>query len=229
MAAHGGDGVTDLERTIADHRAMYRDELDFPPSQQTPPVAFTYSETERAMVPDDRPLVINPFTADAIEVPDSATQSTQVGMPMSAAMLRYLLGPTPSTPWATSLKTMRAWCRREHRYHRTPKHWRGSLCWQLVYTVVIGKPLGGGPATIHEAALILQYDDPEPVLRAALQYIEDNMDKIRVKQEQRAKEDAGLFLVCQCSHGWARHDNPATTFACDACNCRRYSANARAA
>ena len=97
-----------LERTIADHRAMMRDELDFNPTQRTPPVAYTWSEAERALVPDDRPLVINPLTAEEQEIPDSATQSTQVGLPMSGRLLRYLQGPTADTPWASALKSLRA-------------------------------------------------------------------------------------------------------------------------
>jgi hypothetical protein len=197
-----------LEQAIETHRAMFRDELDFSPSQSRPPVAYKYQRGE-GMVPDDSPLVINPLSADEIVVPDSATQSTQVGMPMSGRMLRYLQGPTADTPWATALGMMRAWCRRNHRYHMTPKHWRGSLCWQLVYMTVVGKPLGNGPATIHEAARILQYDNPEPV--------------------RRAREDEGQALICVCGHPWSRHDDPATMFRCTACTCRRYNANSKAA
>jgi hypothetical protein len=217
-----------LEQAIETHRAMFRDELDFSPSQSRPPVAYKYQRGE-GMVPDDSPLVINPLSADEIVVPDSATQSTQVGMPMSGRMLRYLQGPTADTPWATALGMMRAWCRRNHRYHMTPKHWRGSLCWQLVYMTVVGKPLGNGPATIHEAARILQYDNPEPVLREALQYIEDRMDDFRAQAERRAREDEGQALICVCGHPWSRHDDPATMFRCTACTCRRYNANSKAA
>lgn len=212
-----------LADSIEDHRAMYRAELDFNPSQRTPPVAYTYDSTERAMVPDDRPLV---YFVDGryVEVPDSATQSTQVGMPMSGRMYRYVAGPTLETPWATALGELRAWCRRNHRYHMTPKHWRGSLCWQLVFLTVIGKPLGDGPATIQDAAAILQYDNPEPILREAFDFIEKRIDDARKKAEKRAREDRGLFLLCQCGHDWPHHDNPATTFACAACDCRRYNA-----
>jgi hypothetical protein len=147
-------------------------------------------------------------------------------MPMSGKMLRYLQGPaTTETPWAAALKMLRAWCRRNHRYHMTPKHWRGSLCWQLVYMTVVGKPLGDGPASIHEAASILQYDNPEPVLREALQYIEDRIDDFRASAEKRAREDEGQALICVCGHPWSRHDDPATMFRCTACTCRRYNAD----
>lgn len=182
-----------LAAQITLHRNLYRDELDFNPTQRTPPVAYTWDEAQRIMVPDDRPLVINPMTADEILVPDSATQSTQVGMPMSGRMLRYLQGPGPDTPWAIALRGLRAECRRNHPYHRGPAvpYWRGSLCWQLVYMTVIGKPKGNGPATIEEAAAILRYDNPEPVLREALQWIEDAMDRARQKAERRQRDEQG--------------------------------------
>ena len=189
--------MTALEHLIADHRAAYRSELDFNPTQRTPPVAYTWDKEQRTMVPDDRPLVINPLSPDEQEIPDSATQSTQVGMPMSGRMLRYLQGPTADTPWASALKSLRAECRRKHPYHRSAEapYWRGSLCWQLTFLVIVGKPKGGGPATIQEAAAILRYDNPEPVLRYALTYIEQCMDDYRRKAEKRERELAGAFSV----------------------------------
>ena len=170
-----------LYEMIVLHRAAYRDELAFSPSQRTPPVAFKWDSVQRMMVPDDSPLVINPLKPEQVEIPDSATQSTQVGMPMSGRMLRYLQGPGPDTPWATALRSLRANCRRNHPYHRAADrpYWRGSLCWQLVFMTIIGKPKGNGPATIQEAAEILRYDDPEPVLRLALEYIEQRLDAER--------------------------------------------------
>jgi hypothetical protein len=214
-----------LAAQIELHRELYRSDLIFNPSQSRPPVAYVYHQGD-GLVPDDSPLVINPLKPNQYQIPDSATQSTQVGMPMSGKMLRYLQGPaTSETPWAVALKMLRAWCRRNHRYHRAPKHWRGSLCWQLVYMTVVGKPLGDGPATIHEASVILQYDNPEPVLREALQYIEDRMDDFRASAEKRAREDEGQALICVCGHPWSRHDDPATMFRCTACTCRRYNAD----
>ena len=203
--------MTNLERTIADHRAMMREELDFNPTQRTPPVAYTWSDTERALVPDDRPLVINPLSPDEQEIPDSATQSTQVGMPMSGRMLRYLQGPTADTPWASALKSLRAECRRKHPYHRAADapFWRGSLCWQLTYLVIVGKPRGGGPATIEEAAGILRYDNPEPILRYALTYIEEVMDSYRRKAEKRAREEDGHGPGAVPNYvNQQRHDQP---------------------
>ena len=187
--------MTSLDAQIADHRGMYRDELDFTPTQRTPPVAYTFDKERRMMVPDDSPLVINPLKPNQYEVPDSATQSTQVGMPMSGRMLRYLQGPTADTPWAVALKSLRAECRRRHRHHRGPAHWRGSLCWQLVFMCVVGKPKGDGPASVHEAAQILEYDNPEPVLRYALAFIEATMDQLRARAERRSREDEGKFTI----------------------------------
>jgi hypothetical protein len=184
-----------LEQAIETHRELFRVELDFNPSQSRPPVAYVHYPGE-GMVPDDRPLV---YFVDGryVEVPDSATQSTQVGMPMSGRMLRYLQGPAADTPWAAALKSLRAWCRREHPFHRgaTVPYWRGSLCWQLVVLTVIGKPKGDGPATIEEAARILKYDNPAPVLRYALERIEQSMDDYRARAEKRAREDEGRFTI----------------------------------
>ena len=178
-----------LAERIEDHRHLYRVEIDFSPSQRTPPVAYKWDRSQRAMVPDDSPLVINPLTADEIQVPDSATQSTQVGVPMSGRMYRYLVGPTAETPWAFAWKALRGHCRRSHRYHMTPPHWRGALCWQLVNLVIVQG------FSVHNAARITQYDDPEPLLREAFDFIEGEIDKQRAKQEQRAREDAGKFTI----------------------------------
>lgn len=172
---------------IATHRGMLRDELTFNPSQSRPPVAYVYDEHERALVPDTRPLVI--FKDGAyVEVPDSATQSTQVGMPMSARMLRYVQDPGPDTPWSKALRSLKAECIKSHPYHRsaTAPYWRGSLCWSLVaYTVIRGW-------SVENAGKIHKYDNPEPVLRAALQFMDDDMDRQREKAELRAEESERL-------------------------------------
>lgn len=182
-----------LAAAIELHRSLFRDELDFTPTQRTPPVAYKWNDRERALIPDDSPLVIKPYTPEQYEIPDSATQSTQVGMPMSGRMLRYLQGPAADTPWAAGLAHLRAHCRRNHPYHRAADrpYWRGSLCWQLVYIVVVGRPKGNGPGTVLEASRILRYDNPEPVLRQALGFIETSMDDARAKAEKRAREDEG--------------------------------------
>ena len=217
--------LSGIERTIALHRAACRDDLEgvHSASQRTPPVA--YQRTERdGLVADDRPLV---YFVDGryIEVPDSATQSTQVGMPMSGRMYRYVSGPSPETPWSAALMRLRAHCRKEHRrrYHSVEKHWNGSLCHQMVIYVVIRG------WSVQNAAAILDYDNPEPILRDAFAFMEDQIDDFRRKQEQRALESEGHALTCACGHSWSRHDNPATMFACASCECGRYRAESKAA
>lgn len=185
-----------LEAAIALHRQMLRDELSgFSPSQRTPPVAYTWSDTERAMVPDDRPVEIfepgTDFMVSREKFQDSPTQSTKVGMPMSARMLRYLQGPAADTPWSTAFKALRQECRRNHPNHRgrDVPYWRGSLCYEAVKLTVVGTRLG--QLTVREASGVLRYDYPEPILREALAYIEQHIDAQRAKAERRAKEDEG--------------------------------------
>ena len=176
-----------LQDSIEDHRAMMRSELDFNPTQRTPPVAYKWDRVQRAMVPDDSPLVINPLTPDQIEVPDSATQSTQVGMPMSGRLLRYLQGPSADTPWANAVFRLRAECRRKHPHHRGADvpYWRGSLCHELIrFTIIRGY-------SMQSTVEILRYDNPEPLLREAFRFIEQVIDAERAKAERRAREDEG--------------------------------------
>lgn len=179
--------MTALDRAIEDHRALYRADIDFNPTQRTPPVAYTWDEERRMMVPDDRPLVINPLTANEVTVPDGPTQSTQVGMPISGRMLRYLMGPTHDTPWATALKALRVYCRRHHEFHRAADrpYWRGSLCHQLVVFTIMRD------YSLLQASGILRYDHPEPILREALAFIEQTLDDFRAKAEKRERELAG--------------------------------------
>jgi hypothetical protein len=198
--------MTALEQAIELHRELYRSD--------------TYIDRLVARHP---PTSLDLNTGLLDEEPAAA-----IGMNMAGRLLKYVSHPEgygSDFPWSKALWHLRGWCRRNHRYHMTPKHWRGSLCWQLVYMTVVGKPLGDGPATVHEAARILQYDNPEPVLREALQYIEDRMDDFRAQAERRAREDEGQALICVCGHPWSRHDDPATMFRCTACTCRRYNAD----
>lgn len=176
-----------LDKAIEWHRNTYRGELNFAPTQRTPPVAYQYSPTE-GRVPDDRPLVYF-VEGEYVEVPDSATQSTQVGMPMSGRMYRYLSGPTPETPWAASWRHLRTECRRRHRHHRGPRHWNGSLCHQLVGFVIVRG------WSVRNVAQILEYDNPEPVLRSAFAFMEQTIDDYRAKAERRAREEEGKFTI----------------------------------
>ena len=160
-----------LEQSIADHRGMYRDELNLKPTQHAVP-----SDTE--------PILVNGVY---VEVTDSGELG---GMPFSMPMTRRLGHPEnfgSMFPWSKAWWRLKAECRRTHPFHRASDrpYWRGSLCHQLVaFTVVRG-------FSIENAAKILRYDNPEPVLRYALTFIEQQIDLSRKKAEQRHREEQG--------------------------------------
>jgi hypothetical protein len=163
-----------LEQAIELHRELYR--------------ADTHIDRLVARQP---PTSLDLNTGLLDEEPAAA-----IGMTVSGRLLRYVSHPEgygSDFPWSKALWNLKAWCRREHPFHRGADvpYWRGSLCWQLVYLTVVGKPKGDGPATITEAARILRYDNPEPVLRLALERIEQSMDDYRARAEKRAREDEG--------------------------------------
>lgn len=195
-----------LEQTIELHRNLYRDD--------------TWIER---LVQRQPPTTLDAHTGMLDQEPADA-----VGMSMSARLLRYVSHPEgygSDFPWSKALWLVRSWCRRTHRrrYHSTETHWNGSLCHQMVVYVVIRG------WSVQNAAAILGYDNPEPILRDAFQYIEETMDDFRRKQEQRAREAEGHAMTCACGHSWSRHDNPVTTFACATCECGRYRAESKAA
>ena len=195
-----------LDDTIALHRNLYRDDLFIDRLvQRQPPTS----------------LDLNTGVLD--QEPAAA-----IGMTISGRLLRYVSHPEgygSDFPWSKALWLLRGWCRREHRrrYHSTERHWNGSLCHQMVIYVVIRG------WSVQNAAAILDYDNPEPILRDAFTFMEDTMDDFRRKQEQRARESEGHALTCACGHSWSRHDNPATMFACASCECGRYRAESKAA
>lgn len=194
--------MTDLARSIALHRALYRDDL----------------HVERT-VSRQPPTTLDLHTGLLEEEPADG-----VGMNLSGPMIRKLGHPDgygAHHPWSKALWHVRSWCRRDHRrrYHASEPQWNGSLCHQMMmYTVVHGW-------SIQNAAAILDYNDPEPILREALQYIEDKIDDFRRAQERKARLDEGQALTCECGHGWSRHDDPASMFRCTACGCSRYRAS----
>jgi hypothetical protein len=195
-----------LEQAIELHRELYRSD--------------TYIDRLVARQP---PTSLDLNTGVLHQEPAAA-----VGMTVSGRLLRYVSHPEgygSDFPWSKALWLVRSWCRRNHRgrFHSAEKHWDGSLCHQLVkYVVIRGW-------SVENAAKILQYDNPEPLLREAFQFIEDRMDDFRAAAEQRAKEDEGRALTCRCGHSWSRHENPATMFRCVSCECSRYRADAKAA
>jgi hypothetical protein len=195
-----------LEQAIETHRELYRSD--------------TYIDRLVARQP--------PTTLDLNTGILHVEDGTRIGMTMSGRLLKYVGHPEgygADFPWSKALWLVRSWCRREHRrrYHSVEKHWDGSLCHQLVkYVVIRGW-------SVENAGRIMGYDNPEPLLREAFQFIEDRMDDFRARAEQRAKEDEGRALTCRCGHSWSRHENPATMFRCVSCECHRYHADAKAA
>jgi hypothetical protein len=168
--------VTIADR-IEDHRALYRADLEIQQITSAPRVG-----SHRATRP---PTTFDYGKAAWIQEPADAN-----GMNLSGRMVKYLGHPEgygSSFPWSKGWWLLRGHCRRSHRYHLTPPHWRGALCWQLVnLTIVQGM-------SVYNAARVTQYDNPEPLLNDAFDFIEAEIDKQRAKQEQRAREDAGRF------------------------------------
>jgi hypothetical protein len=157
-----------LEARITLHRDLYR--------------ADTYIDRLVARQP---PTTLD-LNTGALHVEDG----TRIGMTMSGRLLRYLSHPEgygTDFPWSRALYRLRYQCRREHPYHRAGDrpYWRGSLCHQLVRFVIIEG------WSVQNAAEILRYDNPEPVLRVALDFIEQGIDDARRKAEKRAREDEG--------------------------------------
>ena len=157
-----------LEQTIILHRNLYRDDTHISRLVQRQP-----------------PTTLDLNTGTLHQEPAAA-----VGMTMSARLLKYVSHPEgfgSEFPWSRALYSLRGWCRREHRrrYHSTEKHWDGSLCHQMVkYVVIRGW-------SVQNAAAILDYDDPEPILRDAFDYIERRMEDFRVQAERKEREIDG--------------------------------------
>jgi hypothetical protein len=117
-----------------------------------------------------------------------------IGMNMAGRLLKYVGHPEgfgSEFPWTKALWRLKYHCRREHPFHRAGDrpYWRGSLCWSLVHMCVVRE------FSIENAAKILRYDNPEPVLRYALAFIESSMDEARARAEKRQRELSGQFSV----------------------------------
>jgi hypothetical protein len=158
--------------------------------------------------------------------------ATATGMNMSARLYRFVeSAPISEFPWHGAFRMLRVECRRRHTFHRGSDvpYWRGSLCQEFVRLVVIGpeKRLSTGPLSIRQAAMILRYDNPEPVVRYAFAYIEAAMDQARARAERRAREDEGQALICKCGHAYSRHGGVVEGWRCgyDNCGCQQYLAD----
>jgi hypothetical protein len=157
-----------LEDTIAWHRAAYKDDTHISRLVQRQP-----------------PTTLDLNTGTLHQEPAAA-----VGMTMSARLLKYVSHPEgygADFPWSKALWNLRGWCRKEHRrrYHSVELHWDGSLCHQMVKFVVIRE------WSVPNAAAILDYDDPEPILRDAFAYMEQRIDDFRRQAERRERELEG--------------------------------------
>lgn len=157
-----------LDALIATHRGMFADDLHIP-----------------RLVTRQPPTTIDANTGVLHEEPAAAT-----GMNMSGKLLKRLGHPEGygnDFPWARALWKLKGHCRGHHPFHRAGDrpYWRGSLCHQLVAFVVVRG------YSVENAARILRYDHPEPVLRQAFDFIEQTMDEFRALAEKRAREAEG--------------------------------------
>ena len=190
LPAHPAAPPVGLEAAIELHREMMRDDarIDRLVSRQPP--------TTR----DPNTGIVHQHDAAA------------VGMNMSARLYRYVEAPGSSEfPWRAAFRRLRFECRRNHPYHTGPTvpYWRGSLCQELVRLVIIGpeRRIAGhdGPMSVQNAAEILRYDNPEPVLRYALSYIEATIDEARRKAEKRLRDDEGRGPGAVPAPEWRHH------------------------
>lgn len=171
-----------LDAQLTDHRAMYASDLHID-----------------RLVSRQPPTTLDLNTGVLHQEPAAA-----VGMTVAGRLLKYVGHPESfgsDFPWSKALWRLKFHCRKEHPFHRAADrpYWRGSLCWQLVTFVVIRG------FSVHNAAEILRYDNPEPVLRYALGYIEAAMDDARRKAEKRSREDEGHGPGAVPAPEWRHH------------------------
>jgi hypothetical protein len=155
-----------LDDTIHLHRCLYRDDLHID-----------------RLVARQPPTSLDLNTGVLHQEPAAA-----IGMTVSGRLLRYVSHPEgfgSDFPWGKAWWLLRVECRRRHRHHRGPAEWNGSLCHQLVRYVVING------WSVQNAGMILDYTDPESVLRSAFAFMEGAIDDFRAKQEKREREIEG--------------------------------------
>jgi hypothetical protein len=176
--------MTSLAATLALHRELYAADLAIPKLVSRVPPTTLDRQTGR------------------LHEEDGAV----VGMSMSGRLLRYLSHPEgfgEHFPWSSALWRMKHHCRREHPYHRAADrpYWRGSLCWSLVIFTVTRD------YSVKNAAKILRYDNPEPVLRYALAFIESEIDAARDRAIERDRIlEAHVSPVGVAERVGERHD-----------------------
>lgn len=94
------------------------------------------------------------------------------GMNLSGRLIKYLGHPEgygEDFPWTGALWLLRAWCRKNHRYHRGPEGWDGSLCHKMVRLAVVYE------LSVVEVGQALDYKGAAMVLRKALEHMDDEL------------------------------------------------------
>lgn len=175
----------ELSALIELHRAMWRDDNEVSRLNSRQPPLTRYDKDDWAV--GDEPERLGATEEYVIE------PGARVGMSMSGNMIRRLSeSPGSHYPWVTALGRLRADCRRLHPHHRSAErpYWRGALCWQVVYLVIVGHK--EGPLSPENAARVLRLEEIEPLLRRTLRDIETGIDYFRRRAERRATEDAGM-------------------------------------
>jgi hypothetical protein len=169
--------MTALQQAIETHRELYRSDLNIGQIVSAPRVGSHRST---------RP----PTTFDYGQVAWVQEPADANGMNLSGRMVKLLGHPEgfgSDFPWSRALYRLRWDCRKNHPNHRGADvpYWRGSLCHELVRFVILRE------FSVQSAAAVLRYDNPEPILRQALTFIEESMDHARERAEKRAREDEG--------------------------------------
>lgn len=162
------------------HRAMWRDDNMVPRLTSRQPPLTRYEKNDWFEGDPERYGANQDYVIE---------QGARVGMSMSGNMIRRLSeSPGASFPWVTALGRLRQDCRRLHPHHRSAErpYWRGALCWQVVYLVVVQD------LSPENAARVLRLEEIEPLLRRTLRDMENGIDYFRRRAERRATEDAGM-------------------------------------
>lgn len=169
----------DLAASIALHRALWTDDCRIPRLvSRTPPIVT--EEGERR------------------------AQYSHTGMPTSGQLHRRIFEQQPGEafPWVSAFRALRMNCRRNHRLTHVGAdrpYWRGSLCQEVVRLVIIGmrRPDGrSGPLSPDEAAAVLRLEyGLAELLRDTFTFMEQHIDWLQARAEQRRKHDSGVFRV----------------------------------
>lgn len=142
---------------LAEHRALYREELCIPVNAKRIPE-------------DTEPILIDGHPVDVLDVGDLG------GMPLSPSMVRRLGPPEgygAKYPWAHSWSFLRRACRADHPGHAERPEFGGALCWQLVSWAVVSE------YSPRDIAYYLGFpvESVERLLSSALRWIIEDMDR----------------------------------------------------